>query len=88
MGAAVVIITLSRLFAARRRRRAHREQISAGRRCLRCGYSMENLGVPRCPECGALYGFRQTMSELGVTEGELRNAARRKRPHGGRESEP
>jgi hypothetical protein len=40
-------------------------------RCLRCGYDLRGLGLPRCPECGALRGFRQSMEELGLTPAEI-----------------
>ena len=36
--------------------------------CHRCGYPMQRLDVPRCPECGAAYGFKQTFADLGVDE--------------------
>jgi len=42
-----------------------------GRRCRRCGYSLRGLAVPRCPECGCLYGFEQSIEELGIREEEL-----------------
>lgn len=39
--------------------------------CLRCGYDLTNLCLPRCPECGALTGFRRSASELGIGDNEL-----------------
>lgn len=44
--------------------------------CLRCGYNLRGLDVPRCPECGALRGFTVPMEELGIREEELRQTER------------
>jgi hypothetical protein len=55
---------------------------SAERTCMRCGYDMRGLPVPRCPECGCLYGFTEPMENLGITEEELR------RKDGGPEDAP
>jgi hypothetical protein len=39
--------------------------------CERCGYNLQGLSVPRCPECGAAVGFTKTFNELGVDEAEV-----------------
>ncbi len=41
-------------------------------RCLRCGYRLQGLTVPRCPECGTLRGFKQSFEELGIRKEELK----------------
>ncbi len=51
--------------------------------CLRCGYNLRGLEVPRCPECGTLRGFRVPLDRLGLTEADLR----RKREAGQREQD-
>ncbi len=56
-------------------------------RCHACGYDLRGQHRPRCPECGALYGFRVPLDSLGVSEHELRAAhearqrRRQERPH-------
>jgi hypothetical protein len=35
--------------------------------CQRCGYDLQQSPLPRCPECGALIGFKKSAEELGVT---------------------
>ena len=48
-------------------------------KCAHCGYNLEGLEIPRCPECGALRGFTVPLDELGLTEEEIRSGfARRK----------
>jgi len=37
------------------------------RRCLGCGYDLTGLAVPRCPECGALWGFTKSMNAIGCS---------------------
>jgi uncharacterized paraquat-inducible protein A len=44
----------------------------ASLRCRRCGYTLEHLYVPRCPECGALKGFDRSSEEMGIDPSELR----------------
>ncbi|MCA9244592.1 MAG: hypothetical protein KDA32_11585 [Phycisphaerales bacterium] len=40
--------------------------------CAACGYPLAGLPTPRCPECGALRGFRVSVEKLGISEEELR----------------
>jgi hypothetical protein len=42
--------------------------------CCPCGYILENLSMPRCPECGRVIGFNATAEELGLTDEELLRA--------------
>ena len=42
-------------------------------KCSNCGYTMDGLSMPRCPECGALRGFAVPLDELGLTEAEIRD---------------
>ena len=37
-----------------------------------CGYSLQGLTVPRCPECGRAVGFDKTFEELGISQDELK----------------
>lgn len=39
-------------------------------RCA-CGYPLENLDVPRCPECGRIVGFHATAEDLGLSYEQL-----------------
>ena len=45
---------------------------------------MKGLDIPRCPECGALRGFKKPLTDLGLTEEEIRAGFARRR----REREP
>src|SRR5204862_6222828 len=47
------------------------------RRCA-CGYILDGLQVPRCPECGRAIGFDKTFEQLGIDEGEVRAYAEAK----------
>jgi hypothetical protein len=69
--ALMLAISIIRYLRHRRRER------NRHRRCP-CGYIIENLTIPRCPECGRAIGFDVTFQELGITEQELQEAARRK----------
>jgi hypothetical protein len=40
----------------------------------RCGYPLEKLSVPRCPECGRVIGFDATPEELGLNDEHLNRA--------------
>jgi hypothetical protein len=40
-------------------------------RCV-CGYSLQGLTLPRCPECGRAVGFDKTFEELGIARDELK----------------
>jgi len=62
-----VVLTWWILFKGRRKRRFDKHL-----RC-RCGYVVENLSVPRCPECGRAIGFDKSFEELGISEEELRH---------------
>jgi predicted amidophosphoribosyltransferase len=55
-----------------------REMPQATPRCDACGYDLRDLELPRCPECGALRGFKVPMTELGISEEELRENAEQK----------
>jgi len=34
--------------------------------CANCGYDLRGTPVPRCSECGCLWGFDKTPEELGI----------------------
>lgn len=51
-------------------------------RCQHCGYDLSQLELPRCPECGALRGFRVPLTKLGLTEGDVREKFARRRGTG------
>ena len=53
-------------------------------RCHGCGYDLSRLEMPRCPECGALRGFQVPLTELGLTEQEVRQCFA---PRGEREAD-
>lgn len=36
--------------------------------CLECGYILEGLSVPRCPECGQIFYLRDPTSYRNVPE--------------------
>jgi hypothetical protein len=42
-------------------------------RC-KCGYSLENLSLARCPECGRVISFDATAEDLGLTDEQLHRA--------------
>jgi hypothetical protein len=49
--------------------------------CRCCGYDLQGLTLPRCPECGTLRGFSVPMARLGLSEQEIREwSERRARP--------
>ncbi|HPF38310.1 MAG TPA: hypothetical protein P5081_09755 [Phycisphaerae bacterium] len=50
------------------------------KRCIRCGYDLQGLAVPRCPECGTLYGFDKPLDSLGLTEDEVDQIRARQAP--------
>jgi hypothetical protein len=60
------------------RRSARRAEMGVTR-CAKCGYPLEGLELPRCPECGALRGFKTPLNELGLTEEEIREGFARRR---------
>ena len=47
--------------------------------CANCGYDLGHLDLPRCPECGALRGFRVPLDQLGLTEAEVRTGFEQQR---------
>jgi hypothetical protein len=55
-------------------------------RCVKCGYDLQGLTLPRCPECGCLVGFDKTLTELGLSEAELRAYAAAKQARQGEPS--
>jgi hypothetical protein len=79
-GAAIGIVYL------RRMRRRLREKPPETITCAKCGYRMEGLSMPRCPECGALRGFDVPLDKLGLSEDEVRagfeESARRRAERG------
>lgn len=65
-----------------RRTLGRKEGFAEGRfevvRCAACGYALRGLDLARCPECGALRGFCVPLTDLVLTEDELRAARARK----------
>lgn len=72
--ASLVIVRVLRKLRAQAKRK--REDPA---RCAKCGYSLEGLDIPRCPECGALRGFTVPLDQLGLTEHEVRKGFARRR---------
>jgi hypothetical protein len=69
-----IILALVALFFLRRSvRREIRGQTESTQIC-RCGYTLANLTVPRCPECGRVVGFDATAEQLGLSREELERA--------------
>ena len=66
LGIAASVLLLRRSRRQRCAERKKREEIE--RRCARCGYDLRGLELPRCPECGTLWGFRVPLDELGLSE--------------------
>ncbi len=60
-------------------RRIRRSRHGEAPRCLRCGYDLTGQEVPRCPECGALRGFRVPLTNLGLSDAEVRDGFGRTR---------
>lgn len=77
-GAFVLLVTLLRYRRRRRRERARRDRETLA--CAKCGYSLEGLPVPRCPECGTLRGFTVGIDDLGLTPAERRQVEQGIRP--------
>ncbi|MCO6439447.1 MAG: hypothetical protein J5J06_20350 [Phycisphaerae bacterium] len=77
------VIAILGASAARREWARSREKPDDSMRCLKCGYDLRGAPVPRCPECGCLYGFTKTAEELGLSPEELK--ANRRWPNRGRE---
>jgi hypothetical protein len=82
---AVLAVALGAIIGSRKRlhrwhrlRRARQTDKGVGT-CANCGYSLTGLDIPRCPECGALRGFKKPLTELGLTEDEVREGFARRR---------
>jgi hypothetical protein len=74
----VMILGVAAVVAARRfyaYRRAVGRQDDKERKCV-CGYILQGMSLPRCPECGRAVGFDKTFEELGVRPEELRGKER------------
>ena len=92
MALAAMIGVRKRLNRWHQRRRAWRAEKRVGK-CANCGYPLKGLDIPRCPECGALRGFKKPLTELGLTEEEIRAGFARRRQEreprqGSSESQP
>ena len=81
----ILILTLIALmygsrWVRRRLRRLKLQRENGPPRC-KCGYPIERLDLPRCPECGRVFGFDATPDELGLSHDEMIRiqAARRRR---------
>ncbi len=66
------LLFLVALARAARRWRAARRVRDGISFCVRCGYDLRGLDLPRCPECGVLRGFTVPLEDLGLTETEIR----------------
>ncbi|MCH8805361.1 MAG: hypothetical protein IH986_04665 [Planctomycetes bacterium] len=77
LGIAASVLLLRRSRRQRYAEQKQRDEIE--RRCARCGYDLRGLELPRCPECGTLWGFRVPLDELGLSEDELRDSYERRR---------
>ena len=71
----VGMVTVVRIVRVRRQWRRKEEE---HRRCV-CGYRLQGLEVPRCPECGRAVGFEVGFAELGISEEEMRAGVKRRR---------
>lgn len=69
----VVVTTVRRILRQRAGLKVGRRVADDDYVCLRCGYSLRGLTKPRCPECGTLKGFDKPMSELGLSEADIRS---------------
>src|SRR4051812_3675033 len=80
IGGAIVCLILARYWY--RRFRAKNRPLARHQHCP-CGYSLLNLEIPRCPECGRMIGFNKTPKELGISEEDMRAFAekRKSKPH-------
>lgn len=54
-------------YAARREQRKGIASKEESIVCLKCGFDLRGAPIPRCPECGCLYGFTKTAQELGLS---------------------
>jgi hypothetical protein len=71
VGFALLLAAVFALRAAQRRLMARDERLRRGApTCARCGYDLSRTPHLRCPECGALRGFRRSANELGIEAGE------------------
>ena len=53
--------------------------VGTGEATCRCGYPLGRLDRARCPECGRVTHFDATPEELGLTEEQLEQIARRQK---------
>lgn len=83
IGGVALLAVLTRLLSGRLRRWRQRQDARRAEmgvtRCAKCGYPLEGLEFPRCPECGALRGFKKPLNKLGLTEEEIREGFAQRR---------
>jgi len=84
LAVAVTAVRLLRGYRRSRRKALNARAKADESNCANCGYPLKGLEIPRCPECGALRGFKRPLHELGLTEQEVREGFARRR----REREP
>lgn len=75
----IVVLSVTFRFWRRKKIQAAKYEEATLRRCVKCGYVVEKLDIPRCPECGSAIGFTKTFSELGVSDEELETALAKKK---------